>query len=290
MNEAQIRDSLEDIAIIGMAGRFPGARNIDEFWSNLRNGVEAITFFSDEELIDVGIDPELLKSPYYVKAGAPLEGASLFDANFFGYSGREAELMDPQQRIFLECAWEALEDACYDPERYTGRIGLFAGTSMNSYLLSNLLLNQRIRNSVGGFQAMIMQLIHANDKDYLATRVSYKLGLRGVSITVQTACSTSLVAACLACQSLLDYRCDIALAGGVSVAAAQKTGYMYQEGGILSPDGHCRAFDAQAQGTVFGNGVGVVVLKRLEDALAAGDQVYAVIKGSAINNDGSAKV
>src|SRR2546421_7514432 len=290
MDEMQMDGSVEDVAIIGMAGRFPGAKNIDEFWCNLRDGVESISFLSDEELVSSGVDPAVLSTPNYVKAGALLEDADLFDAAFFGFTPREAELMDPQHRLFLECAWEALEEAGYDSQRYAGRIGLYAGTSMNSYLLFNHLFNRNVARSVGAFQTMMMQLIHANDKDYLSTRVSYKLGLRGLSITVQTACSTSLVAVCLACQSLLDYRCDMALAGGVSISAAQKAGYLYQEGNILSPDGHCRAFDANAQGTIFGNGVGIVVLKRLEEALADRDHIYAIIKGSAINNDGAAKV
>ncbi|MFL5663135.1 MAG: type I polyketide synthase, partial [Ktedonobacteraceae bacterium] len=273
------------VAVVGMAGRFPGAGNVDEFWQNLRNGVESTTFFSDEELLEAGIDPALLQDPHYVKAKPMLKDSDLFDATFFGFTPREAELMDPQHRVFLECVWEALEDACYDPERFTGRIGLYAGQNMNSYLLFNLYPHQELLEQVGAFRIMI-----ANDKDHLTTQTSYKLNLKGPSVTVQTACSTSLVAVHLACQNLLSGECDMALAGGVSVTVPQKTGYMYQEGGKASPDGHCRAFDAQAQGTVFGNGVGVVVLKRLEDALAAGDQVYAVIKGSAINNDGSAKV
>jgi amino acid adenylation domain-containing protein len=274
-----------DIAIIGMSGRFPQARDIDAFWRNLRDGQESISFFSDEEVVANGVDPAQLSQRGYVKAGALLDDIELFDAGFFGYTPREAEIMDPQQRVFLECAWAALEHAGYDPEIYGGRIGVFGGASTNSYLLFNLLANRELLDKVGGFQTMLL-----NEKDHLTTRVSYKLNLRGPSIDVQTACSTSLVAACLACQNLLLHQCDIALAGGVSINLPHGVGYRYQEGGILSPDGHCRAFDAQAQGTIQGDGVGIVVLKRLADALADGDQIYAVIKGFALNNDGALKV
>lgn len=274
-----------ELAIIGLAGRFPGAKSIDEFWQNLRDGVESIKFFSDEELTSAGIDPAVLSDPHYVKARSVLDGIELFDASFFGYSPRDAEIMDPQHRLFMECAWEALENAGYDPERYSGSIGVFAGAGMNSYLLNNLYSNRDVAGSVSTEQILV-----GNDKDSLTTAVSYKLNLKGPSLAVQTFCSTGLVAAHLACQSLLNDECDMALAGGVSIAVPQTSGYRYQEGGILSPDGHCRAFDSRARGAVFGNGVGAVVLKRLEDALADGDCIYAVIKGSAINNDGSLKV
>ncbi len=274
-----------EVAIIGLEGRFPGAGNIDEFWRNLRDGVESIRSFTDDELISSGVEPALLKHPNYVKAGAVIEDAEMFDASFFGYSPREAEMMDPQQRLFLESAWQALEKAGYIPDSYPGRIGVYAGVGINRYLLSSLQPNSGLIESVGNYQTIL-----GNDKDYLATRVSYKLNLRGPSLVIQTACSTSLVAVHLACQGLLTGECDMALAGGVSIAVPQKTGYLYQEGGINSPDGHCRAFDAQAQGTVAGSGVGIVVLKRLEDALTDGDSIDAVIKGSAINNDGSLKV
>ncbi|MBW4685861.1 MAG: SDR family NAD(P)-dependent oxidoreductase [Komarekiella atlantica HA4396-MV6] len=273
-----------EIAIIGLAGRFPGAKNVDEFWHNLQNGIESISFFSDEELLEAGIDAELLSQPNYVKAYAVIEDAELFDANFFGFNPRDAEMTDPQHRIFLECAWEALEKAGYDSETYNGSIGVFAGSNLSGYLL-NIYFNQNIRNSVDERQIAI-----AGDKDYLATRTSYKLNLTGPSYTVQTACSTSLVAVHLACQSLLNGECDIALVGGVSMSASRKAGYLYNEGGINSPDGHCRAFDAKARGTVCGEGVGIVVLKRLEDTLNDRDFIHAVIKGSAINNDGSNKV
>ena len=277
--------SLDGIAIIGMAGRFPGARNVDMFWQNLRDGVESISFFTEEELQAAGVDPALLGNPNYVKARGIIEDVELFDASFFGFNPREAEILDPQHRVFLECAWEALENAGYDPESYGGSIGIFAGANANSYVISNLLSNPHLFQVMGDFQIMI-----SNRGEYLPTRISYKLNLKGPSLNIQTACSTSLVAVCQAYQSLLNYQCDIALAGGVSIAIPQKGGYLYQEGGITSPDGHCRAFDRDAQGTVFSNGLGIVVLKRLEDALAERDHIYAVIRGSAINNDGSLKV
>ncbi|MBW4431899.1 MAG: SDR family NAD(P)-dependent oxidoreductase [Pelatocladus maniniholoensis HA4357-MV3] len=281
-------DSLDDrdeIAIIGMAGRFPGANKIDSFWQNLRSGVESISFFTDEELISAGVDSGLLSNPNYVKANGILENIDLFDASFFGFSPREAEITDPQHRLFLESVWEALENAGYNSETYSGQIGLFAGVAASSYLLSNLYPNRNLMESEDSYQVLI-----GNDKDFLPTLVSYKLNLKGPSINIQTACSTSLVAVHLACQSLLNGESDITLAGGITVGAQQKTGYRYQQGGIQSPDGHCRAFDAQAQGTVGGNGLGVVVLKRLEDAIVDGDYIHAVIKGSAVNNDGSLKV
>ena len=273
------------IAIIGMSGRFPGAKDLNTFWQNLCSGVESISFFDDQELESSGVDPAMFNNPNYVKAGAILEGVELFDAAFFGFNAREAEIIDPQQRLFLECAWEALESAGYNTETYQGAIGVYAGASMNTYLLFNILPNQKLWESVNIFQIGL-----ANDKDFLPTRISYKLNLTGPSVNVQAACSTSLVAVHLACQSLLNGECDIALAGGVSVRVPQKIGYLYQEGGIASPDGHCRAFDAQAQGTIGGNGLGIVVLKRLEDALADRDCIHAIIKASAINNDGSLKV
>jgi acyl transferase domain-containing protein/acyl carrier protein len=267
-----------------LAGRFPGAKTVEEFWQNIRDGVESITHFTDEELNSSGIDFTLLNNPNYVKARAILEDIELFDASFFGFNPREAELMNPQQRIFLECSWQALENAGYDSKQYEGSIGVYAGTGINDYLI-NLYLNQNLKKYIDN-----QQLIIGNDKDFITTRVSYKLDLEGPSVDVQTACSTSLVAVHLACRSLLGGECDIALAGGVTIGSSQKSGYFYVEGGISSPDGRCRAFDAEARGTVSGNGVGIVVLKRLEDALADGDCIHAVIKGSAINNDGSFKV
>ncbi|MEH2238956.1 MAG: beta-ketoacyl synthase N-terminal-like domain-containing protein [Nostoc sp.] len=274
-----------DIAVIGMSGRFPRAKNIDDFWHNLRDGVESISFFSHQELESVGVDPSLLSDPNYVKANAVLEDIELFDASFFDYSPRTAEIMDPQHRLFLETAWEALESAGYDSKTYEGRISVYGSASISSYFLFNLFSNTELIKLVG-----LDQIRHNNRTDNLTTRVAYKLDLKGSAITVQTGCSSSLVAVHLACQSLIDRESDMALAGGVSVTTLQKTGYSYQEGGILSPDGHCRAFDVKAQGTVSGDGVGIVILKRLADALADGDCIHAVIKGSAINNDGSTKV
>ncbi|MCU0489218.1 MAG: polyketide synthase, partial [Anaerolineales bacterium] len=259
---SQILSALEEtrpmeVAIVGMAGRFPGARNIDAFWQNLCNGVESISFFTDQEVEAAGIAPELIKDPHYVKAGGVLDGVEDFDASFFNIYPREAAILDPQHRVFLEIAWEALENAGYNPETYPGWIGVFAGSGMNTYMMFNLLPNLEIMESVNGYQLNL-----GNDKDFMPTRTSYKLNLRGPSINVQTACSTSLVAVHLACQSLLSYQCDMVLAGGVNIRLPQKGGYLYQEGGITSPDGHCRAFDARAAGTVGGNGAGVVVLKR----------------------------
>jgi amino acid adenylation domain-containing protein len=273
------------IAVIGIAGRFPGANNIAEFWENLRNGVESITFFTDDEMRAAGVDETSLADPNFVRAGGALDNPEYFDAAFFGYSPREAEITDPQQRIFLECAWEALEDAGYNPETYTGRIGVWAGSRFNTYLSENLHSNPVIRQNAGP-----IGLMTGNFNDFLATRVAYKLNLRGPALTLQTACSTSLVAIHAACQSLLSGEADMALAGGVSVNFPHRAGYLYQEGGIASPDGHCRPFGADAAGTLLGNGVGLVVLKPLAKALADGDNIYAVVKGSAINNDGSDKI
>jgi acyl transferase domain-containing protein len=285
MSDKGLIEGPEEIAVIGMSGRFPGARNIEEFWHNLRRGVESISFFTDEELEASGVDASALRHPNYVRAKATLDDIDLLDASFFGFNPREAEVMDPQHRIFLECAADALGHAAYNPETFGGAIGVYAGVSMNSYFLTNLSSNHDVVNSVGVFQVML-----GNDKDFLPTRVSYKLNLRGPSLSVQTACSTSLVAVHLACQSLLNGECDVALAGGISITVPQKNGYFYQPDGIGSPDGRCRPFDAAARGTVAGNGVGIVVLRRLSEALADGDCIHAVVKGSAVNNDGSMKV
>jgi len=272
------------IAVIGMAGRFPGARNVEEFWKNLRDGVESISFFTPEEMAAAGMNDAAFSQPSFVPAGGVLDDAEMFDAAFFGYSPREAEIIDPQHRLFLECAWEALENAGYDPDRYEGAVGVFAGSALSSYML-NLGLTTGIIEVIG-----VAPILIANETDYLTTRVSYKLNLRGPSVNLQTACSTSLVAVHVACQSILNGECHLALAGGVTIITPQKVGYWYQEGGILSPDGHCRAFDAQARGTVGGNGLGIVVLKRFADALMDRDTIYAVIRGSAINNDGAGKL
>ncbi|MFD1952572.1 SDR family oxidoreductase [Sphingomonas arantia] len=274
------------IAIVGMACRFAGARNPADYWANLRDGVESIVHYSDEELRDRGVDPALLGSADYVRAGAPIADMDCFDAALFGLSPRDAAIMDPQHRHFLECAWEALEDAGHVPARFDGAIGVFGGSGHNSYLASNLLTNPLLVRDVGRFL-----LRHTgNDKDFLTTRVSYLLDLKGPSLNVQTACSTSLVAVHMAAQSLLTGECDMAIAGGASIELPHGHGYTYDKSGILSPDGHCRPFDAASEGTVFGSGVGIVVLRRLADAVADGDHVYAVIRGSAINNDGAGKV
>jgi acyl transferase domain-containing protein len=274
-----------EIAVIGMSGRFPAARDLRQLWRNLRDGVEAVTRFADPELLAAGVPPERLRDPRYVKAGSVLDGVAEFDAGFFGYSAREAEIMDPQQRLFLEHAWGAMEDAGYTPELYDGLIGVYAGAAWNTYLLSNLTTHRELFDGGGAFQVFI-----TNDKDFMPTKVSYKLNLKGPSLIVQTSCSTSLVAVHLACLSLLSYECDMALVGGATVKVPQVEGYYALDGGLASPDGHCRAFDAKAAGTVFGSGVGIVVLKRLIDALVDGDHIRAVVKGSAINNDGSLKV
>jgi len=274
------------IAIVGMAGRFPGARNLAQFWQNLHDGVEAIGDRTDAELLAAGATAEELASSEYVKRASILDDVPLFDAFFFGFSPRDAAIMDPQHRHFLECAWEALESAGHPPQRFEGSIGVFAGSGMNTYLIHNLLANRRLLESAGLFQ--LKQT--GNDKDVLATRVSYQFDLRGPSINIQTACSTSLVAVHLACQSLLNFECDMALAGGVTIEIPHGLGYPYREGEILSRDGHCRSFDASSSGTVFASGLGVVTLRRLEDALEDHDHIHAVILGSAINNDGARKV
>jgi acyl transferase domain-containing protein len=274
-----------EIAVIGMNGRFPGAPDIQRFWENLKNGEESIIFFSDEELKQSGIAEEFLKAPNYVKAKGYLEGIEYFDAPFFGIKPFEAEKTGPQMRVFYQCVWQALEDAGYVPGSYKGSIGLYAGASSDFSWQTLVSLSGETGGVTDTFASI--QLI---DKNYLATGLSYKLNLKGPSITLSTACSTSLVAIHLACQALISGECDIALAGGVSVSLPAKNGYLYQEGLIYSDDGYCRAFDRDASGTVFGNGAGVVVLKTLEDALAHRDTIHAVIKGSAINNDGSRKV
>ncbi len=278
-------DFNNDIAIIGMACHYPGAANIAAFWQNLITGVESISRFSDEELLEAGVDPAELADPNYVPAYGWLEGIDQFDAPFFGLTPREAQLLDPQQRLFLMCAWTALEDAAVDPQQEERPIGVFAGAGQPIYYQENILSNQALVDEMGAFQTTI-----SNDKDFMATRISYKLNLKGPSLNVQTACSTSLVAVHLALQSLLSGECDLALAGGSSIVTTGKTGYLYSNEGLFAPDGHCRAFDAEAGGMVGGDGVGAVVLKRLEDAQIEGDTIYAVIKGSAVNNDGANKI
>ena len=278
------RDRSYDIAITGLSFRLPGADSTEKLWDNLSRGVRSITTFTPEELLAAGVDAGMISHPDYVPKRPVIADVETFDAGFFGLSPREAQIIDPQQRLFLQCAWHGLESAGHDPSRFPGRIGVFAGVSVNNYFLNHLLPNPELAATVGAFQTRI-----SSDKDFVATRVSYKLDLRGPSLDVQTACSTSLVAVHLACQSLLNRECDMALAGGATVYLPQTSGYLYQNGGIDSPDGRCRPFDARAAGTLFGNGVGVVTLRRFEDAVVDRDPIHAVIRGSAINNDGAAK-
>src|SRR5208282_48484 len=234
---------------------------------------------------------ELARHPQYVRARSTLDDIELFDPAFFGILPKEAELIDPQQRIFLECCWQAIEDAGYDPQAYPGAVAVYAGSSANTYFLRNLCVDRDfIEQYTGAYQVGNYPTLLGTNPDFLSTRVSYKLNLRGPSFTMQCGCSTSLIAVCQACQSLLAYQSDMALAGGVSITFPQKRGYFYEEGGMVSPDGHCRTLDRDAQGTVFGSGAAVVLLKRFEDALSDGDHIYAVIKGFAVNNDGSSKV
>lgn len=274
----------QPIAIIGMAGRFPGASNVEHLWTNLAHGVESIAILTQDEMRAAGIPETISKLPGYVNAAPVLDEVEKFDAHFFGFSARDAALTDPQHRIFLETAWQALEDAGYDPARYPGSIGVFGGCELSSYL-GHLYQNLESLKYIDGMQLMV-----TNDKDHLCTQVSYRLNLRGPSVVVQTTCSTSLVAVGLACESLQHGRCDMALAGGVTVKVPQRGGYFYTAGSILSPDGHCRPFDAQAQGTIVGSGVGLVLLKPLAKALQAGDNIRAVILGVGLNNDGNDKV
>ncbi len=267
-----------------MAVRVPGASTLTEFWDNLHGGVESIRRLGEEELLAAGENPERMADPNYVPAAAPLQGYADFDAEFFGFSPKEAAILDPQHRKFLEVAWEAMENAGHPPET-AGRVGVYAGCGMGSYFYFNICSNPALVDEVG----MFLLRHTGNDKDFLSTRASHVFDLRGPSVNVQTACSTSLVAVHYACKALRDGECDMALAGGSTIELPQGRGYLYKENEILSPDGHCHAFDHRAQGTVFGSGAGVVALKRLKDAIADGDHVWAVIKGSAINNDGAAK-
>jgi acyl transferase domain-containing protein len=277
-------DAPERLAIVGMACRLPGAGSPAELWRHVRDGVESISRFDEETLAASGVAAELRRHPAYVPARGVIEGVELFDAELFGLTPREAELMDPQHRLFLECCFEACEHAGYEPQAFAGRIGVYGGSGFSSYLVSNLLANREWLAALGGLQVRLF-----NDKDFLTTQVSYRLNLRGPSVAVQTACSTSLVALHLACQALLEGECEMALAGGATAAFPHRVGYLFQEGGIGSPDGHCRAFDARAAGAVEGNGAGVVLVRRCEDALAAGDTIHAVVLATAINNDGAGK-
>ncbi|MEV6606220.1 SDR family NAD(P)-dependent oxidoreductase [Kutzneria sp. NPDC051319] len=273
-----------DIALVGMAGRFPGAADVDELWAAIRAGRSGIRRFTDDELRANGVSPDLIDDPAYVKAGAVIDGIAEFDADFFGINPKEAQILDPQHRLLLEHCWHALEDAGCDPARFDGAVGVFAGTAWSTYLINNLM-------PAGAAREMgDMALALANEKDTLATRVAHLLGLSGPAFAIQSACSTSLVAVCVAASSLANFECDLALAGGVSLAVPHEVGYLYQEGGIAPPDAECRAFDASGLGAPLGGGVGVVALRRLEDALADGDRVYAVLRGWAVNNDAGRKV
>jgi len=272
------------VAVIGMAGRFPGSPDVDAFWRNLRDGVEGITFFSEDELRAEGVDEETLAHPDYVRARGSLEGVDRFDASFFNYRARDAELMDPQFRFFLETCWEAMESAGYDTAEYDGSVGVYGGATFPAYRFHHYVRDRSVFAGTNGWQVATL-----TENDFLTTHVSYRMRLRGPSINVQTACSTSLVAVHVAAQALLNGECDLAMAGGVSIGVPSRRGYLYDEGHIASPDGHCRAFDADARGTVEGEGVGVVVLKRLDRALEDGDNVLAVILATAVNNDGEYK-
>lgn len=287
MNEAADNPNvIESIAIIGMAGRFPCANDIETFWQNLLAGREAITTFSDAELTEAGVNPDAVRDdPSFVRRGGVLEDADCFDAGFFDITPREAQLTDPQHRVLMEVAWHTLENAGYVPENYDGSIGVFAGKARNNYYPNNLLPN---RDTIPAVDDLVTEL--GNEMDYMPSRISYKLNLTGPSVSIQTACSTSLVAVYHACQSLLNYHCDMALAGGVTVLVPQKRGYTYHEGHFSSPDGHTHAYDASGQGTLFSNGAGMVLLKRYSEAVEDGDSIVAVIRGIAINNDGADKV
>ena len=283
---------MEGIAIIGMSGRFPGAADIKTFWKNLLDGVNSIAPIPDEDLNLTDAEREsLLKNPHFVQKAATVKDCDQFDAAFFGIYPREAQAMDPQHRLFLECCWEAIEDSGYNPYTYKGTVGVYGGSYMNTYILSSLETHPDfIAGLSDSFHGGVLQHELGNDKDYLTTRVSFKLNLRGPSMTVQTACSTSLVSVAQACMSLSNFQCDMALAGGSTLKFPQNRGYLYEPDGMVSPDGICRTFDANSRGTVFGDGVGIVLLKRLEDAVADGDSIYAVIKGWGLNNDGASKV
>jgi len=274
----------ESIAIIGMAGRFPMAGNLDEFWANLVAGRDCFREFSVDELVAAGLPREVASSPNYVRRSPVVDKPAEFDAHLFGFSPKEAEFIDPQHRLLMECAWEVLEHAGHDPHRFDGAIGIWAGCGPSNYFFKNILSHAGHFEALSNFNAIV-----GNDKDYLVSRIAYKFNLRGPAVVVQSACSTSLVAVHNACQALLTYQCDMALAGGVSLQFPRAPGYVFSEGEIFSPDGICRTFDKNANGTVLGEGCGMVALRRLEDAIASGDRILAIIRGSAVNNDGAAR-
>jgi acyl transferase domain-containing protein/thioesterase domain-containing protein/acyl carrier protein len=275
-----------DIAIVGMSGRFPGARDVDELWRRVARGDDCLSDFTEAELRAAGVERATMLDDHYVRRNGVLDDVEMFDPAFFGFGVRDASVMDPQHRVLLECAWEALETAGILPEAFPGSIGVFAGCGANTYLLHNLLTNRQLMDELGWFLVRHT----GNDKDFLSTGLSYRLDLRGPSINVQTACSTSLVAVHLAVQSLVAFECDLALAGGATVEVPHRVGYRYQDGEILSPTGRCRAFDAASDGTVLTSGGGMVALRRAPDAVADGDPILALIRASAVNNDGARKV
>jgi acyl transferase domain-containing protein len=292
MTDSSDLSSLDGIAIVGMSGRFPGSTDLDTFWDNLKSGTSSIVELSDEQLnIGPAERARLAGNPNYVRRAASVADADLFDAAFFGIYPNEAHVMDPQHRLFLECCWEAFEDSGYEPTTYPGPVGVFAGCYMNTYLLNSLEDHPAFIGAMAdSFHGGELKNELGNDKDYMATRVSFKLNLRGPSLTIQTACSSSLVSVTQACMNLASYQCDLALAGGATIRFPQNRGYLYEPDGMVSPVGRCCTFDASASGTIFGDGIAVVLLKRLADAVADGDNIYAVIKGWGINNDGASKV
>ena len=284
LEPSESEDPKQSVAVVGMACRFPGAQDVKQFWENLKQGVESISTFTDEELKAVGVSPELLGNKNYIKRKGILSDIELFDYSFFGYSPNEAKLIDPQQRLFLECVWEALESAGCSSKKYSGIISIYGGMADSTYFLNNLLKNSSITKSLSGIQRRI-----ATGMSTLATQAAYRLDLKGAGINMNTACSTSLVLVAEAYRSLIDYETDVAIAGAVAIDIPQTSGYLAQEGDIVSLDGFVRAFDADANGTVFSNGVGAVILKRLEDAIQDGDHIYACIRGYGLNNDGADK-
>lgn len=274
------------IAIVGISCKFPQSENTQQYWNNIKDGHECMETLSEDELEQAGVDPSVFRQNNYIKRCPSITDIDKFDADFFKISPKEASYMDPQQRLILEKAWEALEDAGYDFDHLNKKAAVFASTSASSYFMDNLLKNKNFVEEAGGIKAVL----HGLDKDHIATKIAYKLNLTGPAITVQSACSSSMVGTILACQSLLTYQCDIALAGGVTVNVPQRTGYLYEKGSVVSQDGYCRPFDENASGTVFGSGVGCIVLKRLEDAIQNNDHIYCIIKGFSIGNDGNDKV
>ncbi|WP_413206151.1 beta-ketoacyl synthase N-terminal-like domain-containing protein [Rhodospirillum sp. A1_3_36] len=285
MSDEALRDDQDSIAIIGMAAHMPGAADLDAFWRNLRDGVDSVRTFTEAELLEAGLDSETVRHPRLIATKGHLDGADQFDAAFFGIAPREAELMDPQHRLMMECAWQAMEHAGYDAETVDGRVAIYTSAGMNTYLPLNILTNPGLAESIGGFQLSIF-----NDKDFVPTRIAYAMNVTGPGVDIGTACSSSLVSLHIACQSLLTYQSDMALVGGVTVHLPQIDGHIHEDGSAYAPDGRCRPFDATTSGLVDGNGLAAVVLKRLADALADGDTIHAVVKGTAINNDGSMKL